>query len=151
MAKTKRDQAEYQRQYYLDHKEEVRKRGIAYRAEHKEGINAKKRIAKQKYVSENKEEYYLRRRGYMLMHEYGITLADYDVMLIKQGGLCKICKRSDPCTPKKVLSGVFAVDHDHNTGKVRGLLCFPCNAGLGKFQDKVEILQYAIDYLHETS
>jgi hypothetical protein len=59
---------------------------------------------------------------------YGITLADYDRMCEEQGGLCKIC--GNPPGSRQRL----AVDHDHDTGEVRGLLCTPCNAQLGWYE-----------------
>ena len=83
----------------------------------------------------------------MLKKNYGITLADYDAMVEKQGGKCAICESTKPKTP-----GVrFAVDHDHKTGKVRGLLCGPCNAGIGKLGDDIALLTAAIEYLRDHS
>jgi len=55
-----------------------------------------------------------------LQKKYGLTLTDYDGMLTRQDGLCAICRKP----PKKIR---LAVDHDHKTGKVRGLLCGFCN------------------------
>jgi len=60
-------------------------------------------------------------------------------MLEEQGGLCAIC-RAAPAAH---------VDHDHATGKVRGLLCFNCNGGLGQFKDRIQVLEAAIGYLRE--
>ena len=62
-----------------------------------------------------------------LRARYGLSTADYDALLIQQDGVCRICKRS--CSTGKRL----AVDHDHGTGAVRGLLCRRCNIGLGHF------------------
>lgn len=69
-------------------------------------------------------------------------------MLIKQEGKCKICGR------EILLFGeskhrTAHVDHDHSTGKVRGLLCQECNTGFGKFRDNTEYLANAIKYLKE--
>lgn len=74
---------------------------------------------------------------------YGITLEDYDEMLEWQGGGCAICG-------SPVGDGVgrrLSVDHDHETGEVRGLLCSRCNAGLGMFQDRQDLLLRAVEYL----
>lgn len=64
-----------------------------------------------------------------LMRSFGITLADYEAMFEAQGGLCGICGK-----PERETAGGFikrlAVDHDHKTGKVRGLLCSMCNKRL---------------------
>ena len=78
---------------------------------------------------------------------YGITIEDYDRMLEEQGGRCAICRTDTPGG-----SGArFAVDHNHETGEVRGLLCNNCNRGLGHLQDSVLILEQAIRYLNEES
>jgi len=71
--------------------------------------------------------------------KFEITEEDYQRILKSQGGICAICKNRD--------SRNLAVDHDHETGKIRGLLCSNCNRGLGRFKDSAERLQSAIDYL----
>jgi hypothetical protein len=63
-------------------------------------------------------------------------------MLKDQGGCCAICGTDTPGT-----SGIFAVDHDHKTGKVRGLLCRSCNVGIGNLGDDPKRLKEAIRYL----
>lgn len=65
-------------------------------------------------------------------------------MLTTQGGVCAICRSDDPAAPK---GGAFAVDHDHATGRVRGLLCQKCNTALGGFRDNPKFLLAAIKYL----
>ena len=74
---------------------------------------------------------------------YGISIEDYDRMLKEQGGGCAICGVTAPGERTKY----FAVDHCHATGKVRGLLCVKCNRGLGLFNDHVQRLQNAAEYL----
>jgi hypothetical protein len=64
-------------------------------------------------------------------------------MLKEQGGVCKICGTDKPWSR----SGKFTIDHDHATGRVRGLLCHNCNLGLGKFKDSIEFLRKAMEYL----
>lgn len=75
---------------------------------------------------------------------YGLTEAEYQRLADAQGGLCAICGG-----PPKLRKGVarLHVDHDHNTGRVRGLLCYDCNWALGKFSDSVEGLLRAVAYL----
>lgn len=86
-----------------------------------------------------------RRRG--LMKRYGITPERYDEMLAAQQGVCVIC--GDPPRPDGVhASARLHVDHDHTSGKIRGLLCGPCNSGLGLFRDHPGLLQKAIEYLN---
>ncbi len=79
-------------------------------------------------------EYHLRRR-------YGIGQADYDALLEKQGGLCALCRQRP----------AEHVDHDHVTGRIRGLLCSCCNQALGNARDDIATLQRAIDYLRRTT
>lgn len=78
-----------------------------------------------------------RRRRYRRL--YGITVEQYDAHVAAQGGTCAICGTA----PEQRL----AVDHDHDTGAVRGLLCFTCNAGLGLLGDSVVRLARALAYL----
>jgi Recombination endonuclease VII len=75
-------------------------------------------------------EYHLRRR-------YGIGQVDVDRMLAEQGGLCACCDKPNP----------EHVDHDHETGNVRGMLCFNCNQALGNARDDIETLQRLRNYL----
>ena len=82
-------------------------------------------------------------RGFWLRTNYGITHDDYDRMFAEQGGVCAICGTSPP--PGSFLS----VDHDHKTGKVRKLLCNPCNQGLGAFGDDIDRMVAAVQYLRE--
>jgi hypothetical protein len=86
-----------------------------------------------------------------LMRKYGIGLNDYVQMAIERGNKCEICGQPETQTrggKEKLLS----VDHDHATGKVRGLLCSECNQAIGKFKDSTAILAAAIRYLdkHQT-
>lgn len=79
---------------------------------------------------------------YDVTRKYGITAVEYAELLFIQGGVCAICK-FPPSGKMKVL----CVDHDHNTGAVRGLLCNGCNVGLGRFKDSISLLSEAVDYL----
>ena len=84
------------------------------------------------------------------MKNYGVSLEDYEFMLKRQGGCCAICKSSKPWGFVKEPKGskeFFCVDHDHTTGEVRGLLCQPCNKGLGCFGDNPDYMREAIKYL----
>jgi hypothetical protein len=81
----------------------------------------------------------------VLAREHGITIEQYNWMLEAQGGMCAICGGA----PKE--NRKLAVDHDHKTGRIRGLLCHKCNTSLGGFQDSPDILRSAIRYLKRTS
>jgi hypothetical protein len=78
-----------------------------------------------------------------LVTTYGITLEQYDQMLTEQQGGCAICGTTEPAGR----NGRFHVDHCHEGGHVRGLLCHFCNIGLGHFKDDVKTLAKAIEYL----
>jgi hypothetical protein len=75
-----------------------------------------------------------------LRNKYGLTLEQYDAMLLAQAGLCKICGNAE----------AHHVDHCHQSGKVRGLLCINCNHGIGKFKDNPQLLRTAATYLEES-
>lgn len=83
------------------------------------------------------------RRERMLLKNYGITLEDYENLLIKQNSCCGICKS----LPGERGRTYLVVDHNHETGEIRGLLCDPCNRALGMFKDSIEILINAISYI----
>ena len=73
---------------------------------------------------------------------YGITLEEYNEMLKDQENGCKLCGKTEEEEGRRL-----AIDHCHESGKVRGILCSDCNIGLGKFKDNKEVMQKAIDYL----
>ncbi len=85
-----------------------------------------------------------------LQRNYGVTLEWYREQLSKQNNVCAICEQSETTVIRgKVIA--MPVDHDHTTGKARGLLCTKCNRGLGLFRDNIDFLQSAISYLNSTS
>lgn len=91
----------------------------------------------------NDKDFRRRQRKSELVRLFNVTLDDYDAMLRRQDGKCAICVEA----PTK---HNLSIDHDHHTGKVRGLLCGNCNRALGLFRDNVSRLRRAITYL-ETS
>jgi len=94
-------------------------------------------------------------RRYHLHQKYDLTNEAYDEMLAEQGGVCKICGDDDPHAPGRPRKdgtpgqGSFHVDHDKETGKVRGLLCSGCNRGLGQFRERPSVIDLAAEYLRE--
>jgi hypothetical protein len=86
-------------------------------------------------------EYRERHRGHQIKTAYGLLPEQYQALVDKQDGLCAICR--GPSTDGRALH----IDHNHETGAVRGLLCFECNSGLGKFGDDLETLRAALRYL----
>lgn len=85
-----------------------------------------------------------KRKEYMLNKNYGITKQEYDEQLKKQNYGCSLCG-------SKATFRALAVDHCHTTGKVREILCSPCNQGLGLFKDNPELLEKAAEYLRKHS
>lgn len=77
-----------------------------------------------------------------LKWKYGITREQHGQIYLGQGGCCALC--GEPVAYDKIV-----VDHDHVTGRVRGLLCRKCNSGLGAFNDNIKGLQNAIRYLRQ--
>ncbi len=82
------------------------------------------------------------KRDIHFRHRYGITIDIYDAMVEQQNHRCAIC-----LTHQTKLIKQLHLDHSHKNGKVRGLLCEPCNHGLGRFRDDILIMTMAIDYL----
>jgi hypothetical protein len=93
------------------------------------------------YHHKHKDEWKSRQRGYRLKHMYNITEEDYNLMLENQKGVCFICGCNPYPNGKNKNSKVLHIDHNHETGKVRGLLCSKCNSSLGwheKYKTKIE-------------
>jgi hypothetical protein len=82
-----------------------------------------------------------RERDARFLREYGLTAESLQALVDAQDGQCAICRERS----------AVHVDHDHLTGAVRGVLCFQCNAALGQFRDRPDILRTAIDYLERTT
>lgn len=96
------------------------------------------RAQNKKWKKENHETY----KNSQLKCDYGITLEDYRVLEENQGFICAVCKE-----PKKENKKYFHVDHNHTTGKVRGLLCSGCNTALGSLKENTTIMRNLIEYV----
>jgi len=83
-----------------------------------------------------------------IIRKYGLKLEEYNQFVIDCNNKCNICGLQET---RKFLGETrrLFLDHDHKSGKIRGLLCFSCNIGLGKLKDNIKILQAAIDYLKQ--
>ncbi|KKN82234.1 hypothetical protein LCGC14_0310470 [marine sediment metagenome] len=84
----------------------------------------------------------LSERDYRLYVQYGIVEGEYEDLLVEQEGGCAICHVTPFPDERKL-----GVDHNHRTGKVRGLLCGKCNSGLGLFLDDPDLLRTAAKYI----
>lgn len=138
------------REYYEANKELIKARARQWKLDNPEKVKAsqrrysqtpERREMRRAYYHANKAKAAARQR-YELKKLYGLTRAAYESMLDAQGGLCRICCR--PMAPP-------AVDHDHETGEVRGLLCRPCNTAIGLLGDSPQMLARAIEYLNSSS
>jgi len=102
----------------------------------------------------NRKEHYTQNREKVLANRrfrsYGLSKDEYNEMLDNQGGSCAICKRKE-WVRASITDNVMAlaVDHCHDTGNVRGLLCRACNLAIGYFEDNIESLDEAIKYLEQ--
>ena len=135
--KNKDSLREYNLSYYEKNKEHLRKNAREYFQNNKTDEKRERHIEYTKtWYSEHREEVRIK----ALMNNYGLTLEEYEVMLERQENKCSICGSKHT---------VLCVDHNHETGKVRGLLCHSCNLGLGTFKDNIHLLQKSIDYLKE--
>lgn len=98
--------------------------------------------ASKTYYQTDKGRTSLRKRH--LKRQYNLSIEEYNTKLKEQGHKCFLCGKDE-----LDLKGKLHVDHDHITGKVRGLLCINCNTGLGHFKDNIELLSKAIGYLEK--
>ena len=119
---------ESQRKWREKNKERLRLEHQARRAKDPERDKA----IKQKYREANKDK----RTNYELVKKYGITLEEYNQMSAAQNNVCDICKEPETRRHQNGTLCRLAVDHDHFTGKVRGLLCWRCNSAMGSFEER---------------
>lgn len=116
-------------------KECFKQRQREYHKANKQSCNKASRM----YYKNHKDKH----KDYWFKKRYGISLEEYDRILEEQNGVCAICACLESDNKKDLLS----VDHDHETGQIRGLLCSNCNRGLGSFKDSLDLLDKAVDYL----
>jgi len=142
-----------------DVKEKNRLRAASWRAANPEKAKEISRLSKERRRKDPKvaqaiSEYqarYRRTNAETLRHKererkFGITRKEYAELYHSQNGVCAICHQPETATRKGVVKAL-AVDHDHKTGKIRGLLCSDCNTGIGKLKDDPKIFESAIRYL----
>ena len=145
----------WQKKDRLENSEKYKKRSKEYYSKNKDKENAKQKaryyanleLSRQRYkaqyqMNKHKKHYQNRTRNSTIQRLYGITVEDYDAMYIEQGGRCAICGIHQSELPRRL-----SIDHCHATGKVRGLLFKKCNAGLGQFNDSLDILKNTVRYL----
>lgn len=115
------------------------------RARHGRCLNCKTCV--HQLASERKVQRQTSKLRYQLKTLYGLTVEQYKRMFEIQGGACAICAKPETTRRKDGTIIPLQVDHDHQTGAVRALLCQSCNQGLGHFKDDVALMSLAINYL----
>lgn len=112
-------------------------------------VNAAARLRRQRnidqYRSAQRDHYRANRDAYRnlaIRSMYGISLAEYEAMLAQQGGKCACCGATKNPNGKRLF-----VDHDHETGAIRGIICNRCNRGIGSLGDTIEGVRRALNYL----
>lgn len=144
--KTREAQQAYMKRYQQRNRARLTEWARSHRAKHRQKYAAQARARRaltKDRINDNRVD--SRKIGGL------ITPAQYDEMLLKQDGVCAICRTATVLKPAPghKRRRQLCVDHDHATGKVRGLLCFVCNAGLGFFRDDPIRLRAAAIYLHD--
>jgi transketolase len=126
----------YARKYKKEHPEKARAQVKKWRRKNPEKVALYARIWRKRYPD--------RAFAAALRSNQKMTVAEYETMEAAQNGLCAICKQK----PKGYRNnGRLFVDHCHDTGRKRGLLCHACNVGIGQLHHDITILQSAINYL----
>ncbi|MGV1049176.1 MAG: endonuclease VII domain-containing protein [Solirubrobacterales bacterium] len=147
------ERLEYNRDWYRRNRNQERTKQADRRASLSPGQQEQRREQRHTYYIENRERIIAEVRAYgnrnptakreaRLKQKYGIDIPEYERLLVQQHGRCAICGIAADDARSRL-----RVDHDHDTGAVRGLLCDNCNIGLGHFADNAERMAAAIAYL----
>lgn len=135
---------EYQANYYKKHLEQAKEAGRLYRKTEK--YKELRREYRKKHPWRNSKEY---DRMYRIKKIYNLSPEAHSEMIMTQGNCCAIC--GDQFREKKTKHKHPCVDHDHKTGKLRGILCSSCNLLIGYANDSEDVLEKAIKYLRKYS
>lgn len=86
-----------------------------------------------------------------VLRKFGLTIGEYQQIVEEQDGLCAVCRQPETADGRHGETKELAVDHDHETGEIRGLLCHRCNTALGLVNDDTKILRAMASYLEKDS
>ncbi len=103
-----------------------------------EAYRARRNAYNRAYEARDRDKWRLYHQNYGRQRDYGLSPASFDDLLSRQDGRCAMCRKDLPDRSK------ICVDHDHDTGKIRGLLCYGCNMALGFYEPRKDLLD---DYL----
>ena len=133
---------EQKRLRYAQNPEPAKEAARAWRLSNKE--RADDRISEWRKAHPERVRVFTRRKKFA---QYGLTEEQYQELFDGQGGVCAVCGIATKDTPSR--DEDLTVDHDHLTGKVRGLTCRSCNRGIGLLGDTIEGLEAALAYLRK--
>jgi hypothetical protein len=147
--------SEYQKKWVLNNKDKVKEYHRKSRERRGEELKKYKRNwrirnwdkyqkCQKGWYLKNKERLLKKARTAHLKRQYGITENEYSILFNSQNGKCAICDRLEEEVKERL-----EVDHDHLTGKIRGLLCGQCNRGLGSVRDNIDLLGKMIIYVNK--
>jgi len=122
--------------------DKLRSECILCEADRSKKYRINNRLKLLEYKKKYRQEFGTSIQSGVLKTRYGITIQQYKYLLFKQRGKCKICPLK-----QKDMKIALAVDHDHISNRIRGLLCSNCNRGIGFFQDNPKLLRKAARYL----
>jgi len=123
------------KEYYNTHKEKILAYQKEYNCNHREKRNA--------YIREYRHTHKEKIKNYNLKSNHGLSITEFDNLLLAQDNKCLICGQPlDLLNPK-----LIHIDHNHLTGKVRGILCNKCNMAIGLLRDNPEYIRNALEYL----
>lgn len=132
------------RKWQAKNKEKINAR-IRERVRNNPDLRKKRNEQTKRWRENNREKYLLGKKICLIKRQYGLSYEDYCNLLKKQNGKCAICD----VVGEKIKGKELCIDHNHTTGKVRGLLCHSCNRGIGLMKDNVLIFKKAIKYIQK--
>ena len=149
---------EYNKNYQRTHREKIRELNKKYYHNNIEKIRKKHRLYKKEYYIKNREKCIAQSREYKRTHKeqikeydkkhslryhYGLSIIEFNNILLAQNNRCAICNEPLDLQNSKNVH----IDHDHKTGKIRGILCQKCNLAIGLLRDNPEYTKRATEYL----
>ncbi len=136
--------AEYSKKWYYKNHEKCKQWALSYYHKNAERI----KLRTKEYRKSHRQIVRDIDRRKHIKKKFGISVEEYDALFLNQNGKCAICDQPET-TRQNGSERFLAVDHDHDTGQIRGLLCFGCNCAIGNFKDSPRILRKALDYVED--
>lgn len=131
----------------MAYNEKARAAQYRWRAKNPEKWKALKKQSYRRHHPEKKPADPMAGRAWHLKRYYNLTVEEYQRMWDTQGGVCAICGEPETKTSRNGVVKSLSVDHDHDTGEVRALLCQTCNTGIGNLKDDPSLMRRAAEYM----